>query len=1394
MACEYKYVNKGYPTESVIKLADHHYDVVDKLKATGVVREYKNKLILKKTGKVGIPNEQKLNNTIKIINDSYNAPVVKKKFSTDRIIVSVDMNEAAGMLVYNDDAAKRVDKNKWVANEHIIDGEVTPTQRQKFINHDPDKVQYETLESFVNKAEAMETVFRNKGINVSIVMDSDLEDSGQLLGTSDIRYRERVNNGSINEGDSLILINPNKVFTDTITHEFSHLFIDLAGGLNNTRIKNAVNQLKETELWNTIAEVYPELNNEMLAKEVLAQAMGKSVSDIIINPSQSQTSWWTNFFNWLRDIISKKLGMNRDLVQELSQDFVHGKFDITGELDTESQSLKDVPKFVEKDYNTYEGLSKIAVNKLKTILSSIKNDEKGTVKAFYQKRIDELLEDINNNDHKGALLRFVDEVNRQSNSLLKRMGETGEKGKIDAEFLNNVDKYNMAFSLISDVQNLVIRLEDLGVLEANSEISTKVDETVKNHNKVITRKRVYALDILTEEMLPFNNEVRVTYEEEFARDFNNINKDNKGIVKPRPGETEEQFQARKEKYIKNKVQENWDQIVQEQRVLTRSRLQESPYDIDAFAAWVKDEKQMSPYSIKMASALLDRADTEKDLAFLDTRARAMDIFQRFHKDRPQSDPKEKYKNILTFDKEGNGYIANEISPQFAKDYAEFTKELLNKYDKNTKEGRKKIFDERTAFKRQHFTGVNKNGFGGHIKTTSKYYTNLDNLSTAEKEMREFLIETIKKSDTNLGGTKSLITEFNGVEIIKLPGIGKEGFEKLVSGNLVDNASDWARGLVQRRQDDTEYGSNPDEQSEGFKNFKKVFADQAGRERQLVPIYFRDRMDPKHQSYDLLSIVLMDNYMSENYKAKTRIQNTLEVLRDITGSKKVNQTSGLGRVKLINGMNQDDMEQIEAKSGINSKEYQVLSSIIENRLYGIKTINSELGAVAGTIMSLTGSIMLGFNYFSAIPNVLQGKVMNFIEGVAGEHYTKKDVKNAESKFWKDMNGWVGDIGANSPNSKTRLLHDMLSIQGEFKGLANRFARDSRWKAMMTKSNQYAFNHMGEFYIQATAMYSLLGNIKVKNKNGQYINKEGKPVSTKAEAMSLDEAYEVKDGKLVLNENVDTTSFNESRSVSKGGKKSIDGELGIIFDTRRLVNKVIADMHGQYNDEIQSAAQRTVIGKLVFMLRKWLLRGFDRRWRGAYKSLVNKEDLRPEDRFFSEDLMAYQEGTYTTAIRFINYMFNTHKSLTWTLLSSEYSQLTAHEKGNIKRTIAELGFMLLSLLAAYGLKALGEDAEDEESQNLLYFGAFAFRRLHMELSTFLNPFEAFQMIRSPTAALNILENMGKLLAQLFTDPFAEYERGIRKGELKLWKKTKDVLPILNNVDRNVEEAMSFTFNLY
>ena len=1431
MSCNFEYNKISFPEDYKVPMMNHHNAVLIALKDSGIeLRTFKEKDF-----RYRMPVEKRVeaDRIIGEIRQTYGNTIkmdkVEERLSNNKLIITdvftIDVSPLAEKLYHTMRGYERISIEE-ENNQFNIGGDIMPTQEDRIYKG----VDIENLEMANNKAKVMEDRFNNLGISSKIIYDTTMEASGALLGRDTKEYQDLVDQGIIGPGQAAIVVNPNKLYDDTIFHEYGHLLVDILDGTNNTRINKVYESLTNTALFNEVKQTYPELDDEAFRRELVTQALGKKASEIF--STQEEQSTWKKFVLWVKNTFGNIFNTDREtndellsLANELLGDrdsFYTGNQSLNTQFKKDQANSKEfkAKKIIQRDLKSLEGIRREIINNTEKQLQKLRKSTNEDVKDYVDalSRIQEDFLNLNDTEDEFVILTYVERISSQIDSiteLLVDMGSTTSKQKLD--LIGVVNEKIAAFSLITDIKE---SFDNPSLLSDNefTNLNTKaalieiIDDAANKLQNAKGKLNGQALLQVSAFLAPYFNYAYVEAKDRFFREFNV-----KNVNSPKEYVDSEQYKIDREDYINEQVEADLENIEKSNLALIQNKLRETSTDISFFASRIQDEKDVNNVIIQLVSKIIDDADIQRDTYILDLKLDAGKLFTEWRKTHPGMDPKDMYKGYYEASSDGNLYLITEFSSEFQAAKKKFYKELNNAEEIH---GKKSIQYKKASAELKKFTSANIGANGLPIAK----WANKDFNKVKDTDMYKWLLKQsyINDQKTNGSGKSNVTVTEEGYTLIKQPNIGKSGLEQLVSGSLLENAWEAIQRIYKIRADETEFGNMPsnadtrrkelyDEikrrKSKGESlteladelNMLKVLTNEVGDLKSQVPVFFRGQHNLKDQSYDLMSNLLLDSYMAENYQQKTKFKYAVELTMDLVNSSKVAQTAGLDRKLLVEMFGGDDKlyETIKASAGDQSNSAFMLRSVIENRLYGIKTINSEYAQVASSLMAWTSSAMLGFNFLAASANVIQGKIVNFIESVGGQYMDAKDLAAAEGVFWSDYQGWVDDMGRPIQTSKTNQLMDLLNIQGEFKPFTNKLNEDTRFKTLLKSSTIFSYNQMGEFYIHGTMMYAVLNRIKVKNKEGQFIDRNGKPV-TKAKAMNLHQAFEVnkETGKLVLNKFVHSTSFGRQKiSLDTAADKGL-------LEVKNLVNKIANDLHGQYNKEYQSYAQRHVSGKMVFMLRKWMVRGFTRRWRGANKATRDKDLLTADDKFYSEDGQSFNEGYYTSFIRFLSRLTGDIKALG---LQGSYTKnkadLTEHEAANIRKTVADLGMMALSILTAMMVYTSLDGLDDDDEEGMLYL-AFYSRRLFNEMSFFINPISTFQILRSPAATVSYMEDITKLFAQVIEDSVGivsgegleYYTRGKNKGYPKVWKRFTDLIPVASKLDRNIKESASYQYNLF
>jgi hypothetical protein len=208
------------------------------------------------------------------------------------------------------------------------------------------KLSTETLEKSARKIEGLTKAFNKIGIDVEIKFDNTLHENANVRG--------------IDKHNAIITLNPDKVLSDTVPHEFGHIYVDILG-VNHPLIVQALEQLKGTPLETEIRERYPDLSENAFNKELVVTAIGREYASAFNDPLAANrwNFWLTRFFRAIGEALGITPNAAKVLAMDmLSQNLKQGKNSISTDIQMQRATLKDI-----QDKFAAEGL-KLVENKV----------------------------------------------------------------------------------------------------------------------------------------------------------------------------------------------------------------------------------------------------------------------------------------------------------------------------------------------------------------------------------------------------------------------------------------------------------------------------------------------------------------------------------------------------------------------------------------------------------------------------------------------------------------------------------------------------------------------------------------------------------------------------------------------------------------------------------------------------------------------------------------------------------------------------------------------------------------------------------------------------------------------------------------------------------------------
>lgn len=1201
-------------------------------------------------------------------------------------------------------------------------------------------LEYDTLDEINAKVSMLSAAFNNAGMEVSVEMNADLPKNvyGRVKGKK-------------------IEINPRYAKKDTVIHEFGHIFIDALGGMSNNFIKRGRKLLEGSKIESEVIKEYSKgddaIEGEVLDKEILVTAIGIEGSKLYDERAKSP------FLTWLKIFLNKvrlTLGLNGNVALELANQMLTDKIK-KNKLTNESFNIWQYSKAAgnEKSVSEEESRIELLINKIYDRINILKAKYDKTGNDTFKKNVSELLEDLENlRDDKG-LIRYVEEALSQSEKINTRLSAIYYSDEsINPQNLNAISTYSGAFNLLPEVSKAIeseirkaTKAQDTDRVEMLSDQLDKIDKA----NSLIKRNQsLYdnvQLEYLAQLMTPHSNRMKFEKKEEYTREYYRLygRKDKEA----------------KDKYVENKLIENAKEIAALEEDHVKKILGNAPRDITSTEAWIVDPKNLDDSLIQTAIKLLDKADYKAMRLFIDERNEANSLHEELKEFKGTSNQQKLYEDIIEkINGKPTGFMVGKYLSSYDDAINDFWKPFNESNTKPTKKDFKK-YPKLEDYRNPQWDKLNNMSPDNIVRRTYNYLSESSRKRDEATPDKYRLASGFKKERNSTSSFISAEEATNKKESInsiryRLPAIEKNTMERLYEQGLFTTVKEGFKDAFSK--DSMYIDSGEDGSKEINPNLKAVIVDEKGKQNQTIPIHYRGKVKKaSQQSYDLLGISLMDYNMVTNYKEKKKVSDSLEIINDYASKRDIQIREG-GKT-LINKLGVGKKSYV-TKKGIESESYKALNSLIQDRLYGISSIDLGDISIAGRSVSLNklsnvamgwaGNTMLVLNESAAAVNLLQGKFQNFLESATGNQYDRKNLRNAESLYIKNSGSILNDIGREIPTSITNLLNEKFDSFADFSGLREKFANDTKAKRLFNTNSGHFLNHSSEHYIQSTVMYAILDKIKVKDGKGNLI--------------SLHEAYEVVNGKLELKKGI--TGVNE------------DFE----FEVSRKIKEVIKQIHGNYDKNNQAQAQRYVSGKFAFMLRKWMVVGTQRRWRGLREASKKKENRDPDNYAFNSILEENMEGYYSTFIRFMSDNRAELKKLQFGVMSGNWNELTDKERNNIRRTIIDISAMSLSIIASSILAGLAEGADDEDKKQY-YAAAYLFRRFHSELRFYSDPREVFKILASPAASTRTIENFFHFTDQLIFHPTERYVRGDRKGELKLKRRASKLLPVFSQLDRNI-----------
>jgi len=493
-------------------------------------------------------------------------------------------------------------------------------------------------------------------------------------------------------------------------------------------------------------------------------------------------------------------------------------------------------------------------------------------------------------------------------------------------------------------------------------------------------------------------------------------------------------------------------------------------------------------------------------------------------------------------------------------------------------------------------------------------------------------------------------------------------------------------------------------------------------------------------------------------------------------------------------------------------------MVDDRLFGQhRDPDQNMGTMKFLqgIQNYTSLLYLGANPLTSIQNTMYGRIATSIESMSGGMISSSASKKAKAAYWREGNfgEMMSDWRRQTSDARVHQILDMFDGMKDFSSRRNDYGRKTATRQFAQADLMMQGHMSGEHYVQSVVALAVLADTLVMNEKDEYLNAQGEVVESPKDALTLLDAFQKNaEGKLIVSDVVKKIEWRghikswatEEQMYSKKTPALLYGENEArTFLTERMqgLNTMI---HGAYGDRARAEYERYWQFRSATQMRKWLIMGFKRRWivntdsvrdwREDFGARTESGKKRRKEKGYKQlwerdlgyedfDLAIVNEGMYITMIKYISALANAvasnehsfgNAATFRTRMGHVWETFNSHQRANVQRFGFEslMMFTFIAVLPAI-LAAIDVIDDDDEPMDVFAGMEFTFLRMSVELGMYYSIPNLLSTIQNPAIVLGSTKNVYNFITQLFT-PWETYTSGSRSGQLKLGKKTADLIP--------------------
>jgi len=560
--------------------------------------------------------------------------------------------------------------------------------------------------------------------------------------------------------------------------------------------------------------------------------------------------------------------------------------------------------------------------------------------------------------------------------------------------------------------------------------------------------------------------------------------------------------------------------------------------------------------------------------------------------------------------------------------------------------------------------------------------------------------------------------------------------------------------------------------------------------------------------DLGTSLMKYSLMAENFESMSSIEDTVNAFVKVIGDREyLDANPKLGFfTKATNAISSEINKVIPVGKRKDDQDANIVKRVKKwtRMVYydDEQTTKGFLDKVTNGLIQYSSLAYVATNPLGNINNLVMGKLTNSIELAGGRYFKRDAYMRMKYQYNKDAipalikrtayiagKGKSGYYDGKKPMSKWEGMVDYFRMLDSSSDLRENLAAEKSWynKAF---DWTYLLNDSFEYNVQTQTGMAILDSYTARDKGGNEVN--------------LYEAF-------IWNAKDQVVEFNSNKYdviLDRSGKEvKFDDEFR--YQLRNNIRAVNKTMHGNYAYEDRMVMQSHNVGKLAAQFKKWVAPAVKARYRKEY---------------YDENL-GWVEGRYRSFWSFYAFAAKNISqigNITEEYLKAQEIEAAGEDFGhgvqkaknkvlNAYRTLGELSLILITFALKDILASLfaGDDDDSDLVKRLKNLSRYQADRAYKELIAFvpvLGTGEAWNLIKNPLASTRTLGEIGQAgsttvwtgLDYVFSskEDFMSnkdyvYQRGKRKGQLKLGKEWADVLPFINSYQRwlNLDQVREF-----